>query len=325
MKYFNIPKKDVIIWEEMRIIMDVIIGSHVGFKKEKQLIGCVEEALSYGGNTFMFYTGAPQNTNRAIIDPEKTEKAIALMKENGIHIQNVVVHAPYIINLANPKNYDFNVRFLKEEMKRVESLGVKKLVLHPGSSLTLPVEEGLQNIIHALNEVLKDQSSVIICLETMAGKGSERACTLEEVKTIIDGVLYKENIGVCLDTCHLNDAGYDLTEFDSFLERLDELIGMDQIQCIHINDSKNERGIHKDRHENIGFGTIGFDTLISIIYHEKLKGIPKILETPYVSKNDGDKEKVYPPYKFEIEMIRNKKMNQNLIEDIRKYYTSSDK
>ena len=274
------------------------------------MLGSVQETLGYNANTFMFYTGAPQNTARIPINNELTNKALELMKENNIDIKNVVVHAPYIINLANSNNFDFNVRFLKEEISRVESLGVDKLVLHPGSHVGLGVEVGIQNIIDSLNVCLNENTKVTICLETMAGKGSELGKSFEEIKSIIDGVKYKDKIGVCMDTCHLNDAGYDLSNFDSVLDVFDKIVGLDYLKVIHINDSKNVMGAHKDRHDNIGIGNIGFDNLIKIIYHDKLKGIPKILETPYVEQN--------PPYKEEIEMIRNKSFNNNLIEDILK-------
>ena len=292
----------------------MIIGSHVSFKKDTQLVGSVKEALSYGSTTFMFYTGAPQNANRMPIDDKLTKEAKELMIENNIDINNVVVHAPYIINLASSN--DFAVDFLKQELKRVEQLGMNKLVLHPGSSVKLSKEEGIKNIIDNLNKIGK--SNVLILLETMAGKGTELGKTFEEIKEIIDGVNYK--LGVCLDTCHINDAGYDLNDFDKVLDLFDQKIGLDYLKCIHINDSKNVINAHKDRHENIGYGTIGFDNLINIIYHDKLKNIPKILETPYVSIDDNSKERMYPPYKFEIEMILNKKFNNNLINDIRNYY-----
>ena len=292
----------------------MIIGSHVSFKKDTQLVGSVKEALSYGSTTFMFYTGAPQNANRLPIDDNLTKEAKELMLKNNIDINNVIVHAPYIINLASSN--DFAVDFLKQELKRVEQLGMNKLVIHPGSSVKLSKEEGIKNIIDNLNKVGK--SNVLILLETMAGKGSELGKTFEEIKEIIDGVDYK--LGVCLDTCHINDAGYDLNDFDKVLDLFDEKIGLDYLKCIHINDSKNIINAHKDRHENIGYGTIGFDNLIKIIYNNKLKNIPKILETPYVSVDDNSKERIYPPYKFEIEMILNKKFNNNLINDIRNYY-----
>jgi deoxyribonuclease-4 len=289
------------------------IGSHVGFKKDRQLLGSLQEALSYGANTFMFYTGAPQNTSRYPILDGLTLEAMTLMKEHGFDYSKVVVHAPYIINLANDKDPDkfmFSVRFLQEELERCELLGIRQMVLHPGSHVGLGIDTAISNIAKGLNMILGTHP-VTILLETMAGKGTEVGSTLEELKRIIDLVDDKEHIGVCLDTCHLNDAGYDMKEFDSFLEKFDQLIGIDKIGCVHVNDSKNVLGSHKDRHENIGFGTIGFDTLLSIIYNQRLENIPKILETPYV-------ERTYPPYKYEIEMIRNKEFDSDLIDHIRK-------
>ncbi|MBQ2409521.1 MAG: deoxyribonuclease IV [Bacilli bacterium] len=299
---------------------DLIIGSHVSFKKDSQLLGSLEEALSYNANTFMFYTGAPQNTNRASINDSKTLEAMQLMKEKGIDLRNIIVHAPYIINPANTANLDFATSFLRQEIERVEALGVTKLVLHPGSHVKLGEEIAIKNIIKVLNNCILSDTKVDICLETMAGKGSEVGVNFNQIKQIIDGVLYNEKIKVCLDTCHLNDAGYDLNDFDQILDEFDKIIGINKIACIHVNDSKNEKGAHKDRHENIGFGKIGFDNLIKIIYHEKLKHVPKILETPYIGKDDDAKEKIYAPYKFEIEMIKNKKFNENILKDIREYY-----
>ena len=301
----------------------LLIGSHVSFKKDDQLLGSVKEALSYGSNCFMFYTGAPQNTSRCNIDDSLTKEAVKLMEENNIDINNLVVHAPYIINLANnekEQNYLFAINFLKEEIKRVEQLGVKRLVLHPGSFVKLDLETGINNVINALNEVIDANTNVNICIETMAGKGSEICFNLEHIKKIIDGVKYNDKLMVCLDTCHLNDAGYDMSNFDSFLDDFDKLIGINKIGCVHINDSKNIIYSKKDRHENIGFGTIGFDSLINIIYNKRLENIPKILETPYISIEDGEKDRSYAPYKFEIDMIKSKKFNSNLYSDVRNYY-----
>ncbi len=300
---------------------ELYIGSHVSFQRNEQLLGSVVEALSYGANTFMFYTGAPQNTARASIDLELTSLAHKLMKENNIDIQKVVVHAPYIINLANDNDkYEFAIRFLKEEIARVEMLGVELLVLHPGSHVGLGSEKGLENIIQALNIVIDSKTNVKICLETMAGKGSECGKTFEEIALILKGMNYPDKVGVCLDTCHIHDAGYSLQNLEDLLTQFDNIIGLSKLWVLHINDSKNEKGSHKDRHENFGIGNIGFENLMNIIKHPKLKGIPKILETPYVSMADNLKEKIYPPYKFEIEMIKNRKWNHNLIEDIRNYY-----
>ena len=302
--------------------MNLIIGAHVSFKNDKQLLGCVQEALSYKANTFMFYTGAPQNTLRKPIDMESTKEAWQLMKDNHIDINTVICHAPYIVNLANDKDADkfmFSIRFLQEELERCELLGIRYLVLHPGSHIGLGVDTGISNIAKGLNMFLGTHR-VTVLLETMAGKGTEIGSSLEEIKRIIDLVDDKKHIGVCLDTCHLNDAGYDMNKFDEFLQKFDEVIGINYIGCIHVNDSKNPLGAHKDRHANIGYGTIGFDTLLKIMNHEKLKSVPKILETPYIGETDEDKARIYAPYKFEIEMIKEGVFNPNMMNDIRAYY-----
>ena len=289
----------------------LILGCHVSYKKDSQLLGSLNEALGYGANTFMFYTGAPQNTSRYPINDNLTLEAFKKMKEIGFDYSKVVVHAPYIVNLANDDEVKFNfaVQFLKDELKRCSQLGIKNVVLHPGSHVGIGIDAGICNIARGLNMVLGDVD-VRILLETMAGKGSEVGSKLEEIKRIIDLVEDKRHIGVCIDTCHLSDAGYDLRDFDSFLDKFDEVIGIENIGCVHVNDSKNDLGSHKDRHENIGFGKIGFDTLMGVIYNKRLENIPKILETPYVDRE-------YPPYKFEIEMIKNKKFDEELISKIR--------
>ena len=297
--------------------MKLIIGSHVSYKNNDQLVGSVKEALSYGANTFMFYTGAPQNTMRGSINVELRDRAYELMKENGIDINNVIVHAPYIVNLANMENFDFSVSFLKKEIERCSNLGIRYMVLHPGSATNCDREVAIKNISDGLNLILNNNYDVKILLETMAGKGNEIGKTFDELKTIIDNVKYKDKIGVCLDTCHLNDAGYDISKFDNLLEEFDNKIGLNYIGCIHINDSRNILGSHKDRHENIGFGTIGFDNLLNVIYNDKLENIPKILETPYVTKDDNSKEREYPPYKYEIDMIRKKVFDNDLIKKVR--------
>lgn len=296
----------------------MFIGSHVSFDSKEQLLKSVKESISYNANTFMFYTGAPQNTKRSPINDELTYRAYELMKDNNFRLDKIICHAPYIVNLANdidPSKYDFSINFLKQELSRLEELGIKYLVLHPGSSVGIDRNKALYNIANGINKILENNTSVTILLETMAGKGTECGVNIDELKNIIDLILYKDNIGVCIDTCHLNDSGVDISRFDEYLDTFDSIIGIDKIKCVHVNDSKNEISSHKDRHENIGYGTIGFENLIKVIYNERLKDIPKILETPYV----GDK-KEYPPYKFEIKMIKNKKFNENLISDIIEYY-----
>ena len=287
----------------------LIIGSHVGYKKDNGLVGSVKEALSYGANTFMFYTGAPQNTKRLPIDLEKVKEAEKLMKENKIDKDKVIVHAPYIINLATDdlEKRTFSCNFLKEEI-----FGFHYLVLHPGSHVGIGSIKGINNIIDSLNKVIDENTKVVILLETMAGKGTEIGSSFEEIESIISKIDRKENIGVCLDTCHINDAGYDLNDFDNILDNFDKIIGLDKLKCIHINDSKNIMASHKDRHENIGLGYIGFNNLLNVIYNKKLEDVPKILETPYV-------DKTYPPYKYEIEMIKAKKFNENLIEECKQH------
>lgn len=298
--------------------MKLIIGSHVSFKKEDGLLGSVKEALSYKANTFMFYTGAPQNAKRLPINMELVDEAKKMMIDNGIDINNVIVHAPYIINLANGD--DFAVSFLRQEVERCIKIGINKLVLHPGSYVSLSKEEGLNNIVLGLNKILNKDMNIKILLETMAGKGTEIGCSFEDLKYIIDNVKYNEKLGVCLDTCHINDAGYDISSFDNVMMEFDNIIGIERLLCLHINDSKNIRGSKKDRHENFGFGTLGFDNLLKIVYYPKLESVPKILETPYVSRDDDSKERLYPPYKEEIEMIRNKEFDADLISKIRSKY-----
>ena len=294
----------------------LLIGSHVSFKSSEQLLGSVKEAISYDSTCFMFYTGAPQNTKRCRLDYDLTLKAVNLLHENNISVENLVIHAPYIINLANNLDKDkylFSINFLCEELNRANMLGVKRVVLHPGSFTSLSLDDGINNIINALNLVIKPNLDVSICLETMAGKGTEVGFKLEHIKRIIDGVKYNDKLMVCLDTCYLNDSGYDISNFNKFLDEFDKIIGIEKIGCVHVNDSKNVLGSRKDRHENIGFGTIGFDSLINVIYNERLENVPKILETPYINK-------LYPPYKFEIDMIRKRKFNNNLYDDVVNYY-----
>lgn len=291
----------------------MILGCHVNFTNE-QLLGSTKQAIEYGANAFMFYTGAPQNTVRKSLDENLRDQAIELMKQNGMEIDNVVCHAPYIVNLANNKDeekWQFSINFLKQELSRCKFLGIKKIVVHPGSAVGLEKSIALKNIADALNFIITEDSPMIL-LETMAGKGTECGCTLEEIKEILDQVKSK-NIGVCIDTCHLNDAGYDMSDFDVFLEKFDQIIGIDKIHCVHLNDSKNPLAAHKDRHENLGFGTLGFETLLKVLLNEKIKNVPKILETPYV-------ERLYPPYKFEIESLKRQQYNPNLIQDIIDFY-----
>ena len=292
----------------------MIIGSHVNYQGE-QLLGCAKQAVSYGANTFMFYTGAPQNTIRKSVDDKLLVEAKEYMIANNIDINNVVCHAAYIVNLANKEKADawnFAIQFLKEELKRITKIGVKYLVLHPGNSLNIPREVALQNISEGLNYIIDEDTKPMILLETMAGKGTECGISIQELKMILDNIKYPDKVGVCLDTCHLNDSGVNISEFDKYLDEFDKVIGLDKVHCIHVNDSKNELGSHKDRHANLGYGTIVFDNLINVIYNPRLENIPKILETPWVGE--------YPPYKIEIDMVKSKTFNSNLEEELTKLY-----
>ena len=293
------------------------LGSHVGMSGKEMFLGSAKEAHSYGANTFMVYTGAPQNTRRKDIKDLNIDAGWAYMKEHGI--EDIIIHAPYIINLANtvkPETFELARDFLALEIERTKAMGSKVLVLHPGAHVGAGVEEGIAQIVKGLNEVLTKDTDVYIALETMAGKGSEIGRTFEELARIYEGVHHNDKLRVCFDTCHTNDSGYDVVnDFDGVIDEFDRIIGKDQIAVFHLNDSKNEKGASKDRHENIGFGHIGFDAINYIVHHKDFLHVPKILETPYVSLPE-DPKKSFAPYKHEIAMLRNKDFNKDLIQDI---------
>lgn len=294
----------------------MLIGSHVSMSGKKMLLGASEEALSYGANTFMIYTGAPQNTRRKSIAELNIMNGLFHMKDNGI--SNIVVHAPYIINLGNttkPETFELGVNFLQEEIKRTAALEATQIVLHPGAHVGAGVDAGIAKIVEGLNEVLTDEQPVQIALETMAGKGSEIGRTFDELARIIDGVTHNERLSVCMDTCHIHDGGYNIIEdFDGVLNEFDKIVGLDRLKVLHINDSKNVRGAAKDRHENIGFGEIGFEALKYIVHHPQLLHIPKILETPFVGTDSKNKK---APYKAEIAMLRDGVFRPEEIEMLR--------
>lgn len=279
----------------------LIIGSHTSFNSEEQLVSCVNQSIEYGSNAFMFYTGSNQSTLRSKINNEKTKEAFELMKKNNIDYKNVVVHAPFIINLANnsdERKYNFYIGFLRSEIQRCIDLGIRKLVLHPGSRVSIERRTALDNIINGINHAIKDFDDFDLILEYMSGKGTEVGSNIDDFVYILSNIEKKNMVSVCIDTCHLNDSGVDLNNFDEFLSEFDLKIGIDKIHVIHVNDSNNIIGSHKDRHANIGYGTIGFNTLLNIVYNDRLKNVPKILETPFYN----DK----PPYKYEIDNFKNK-------------------
>lgn len=280
------------------------IGSHVSMSGG--LLGAAKEAYSYGANTFMIYTGAPQNTKRSPMEKLKVKEGQAFMKAYGL--DDIVIHAPYIINLASCKEdtYQLARDFLKLEIERTTEMGSNYLVLHPGSFTTETLEYGTQRIIDGLNEVITEDTKPFICLETMAGKGSEIGRNFEELKAIIDGVKYSDKIGVCFDTCHIHDSGYDIiNNLDEVIAEFDRIIGLDKLKVFHINGSLNVRGARKDRHANLGAGEdnpkgkdhIGRETLYKIVHHPAVQGRPFILETPWLDKKTN-------LYKEEIAYLR---------------------
>ena len=277
----------------------MIIGSHVSMSAPDYVLGSVKEALSYGANALMLYTGAPQNTRRKAMEELKVKEALALLDEHHIPHEHIIVHAPYIINLANcqkQETFELGVEFLRKEIERVKALGAIYLVLHPGSHVQAGEEAGLTRIVEGLDLAMENIGEVEIAIETMAGKGSELGYNFEQIRYLMEHAKHGDRLRVCMDTCHLHDAGFDVSDFDAILEAFDRVISLERLVCIHVNDSKNVRGARKDRHANIGFGEIGFDALNRIVHHEKLQHVVKILETPWV---DG-----VAPYKHEIAMLK---------------------
>ncbi len=295
----------------------MIIGSHVGMSGKDMLLGSAKEAVTYGADTFMFYTGAPQNTKRKDISELNIDPAWKYMEEYGI--RQILVHAPYIINLANtvkPETYELAEEFLALEIDRTAACKSSTLILHPGAHVGAGVSAGIAQIIRGLNHILTRETTVNVALETMAGKGTEIGRSFEEIARIYDGVVYNDKLRVCFDTCHTNDSGYDVkNNFDGVIDEFDRILGKDQIAVFHINDSKNPMGTRKDRHANIGFGTIGFDALHTIVHHPDFENVPKILETPYIPSFENSK-KSFPPYREEIQMLRCGQFNSRLQEEI---------
>lgn len=289
----------------------MLIGSHVSMSGKKMLLGSAQEAYGFGENTFMIYTGAPQNTRRKAINEMNIPAGQAFIQEHGM--SHIVVHAPYIINLGNtlkPDKFEFAVKFLRKEVERADALGADQMTLHPGAHVGAGAKAAIANIAKGLNEVLTSDQHVQIAIETMAGKGTEVGRSFEEIASMIDQVQMNEKLSVTLDTCHTSDAGYPVkNDFEGVLNEFDHIIGLDRLKVIHLNDSKNPQGSHKDRHENIGFGEIGFEALNQIAHLDQLKEVPKILETPFVGP---DKRNKYAPYGYEIQMIKKQQFNPEM-------------
>lgn len=289
------------------------IGSHVKMKAPDMLAGSAKEAHSYNANSMMIFTGAPQNTRRKDISEMNIDSGRDLIKEYGIN--DVIGHAPYIVNLGNtkkPENFKFGVEFMREEVIRCDALGIQALSFHPGAHVGAGADAALDKIAEGLNEILTPNQNVSIAIETMAGKGTEVGTTFEQLATILDKIKLTDKVGITFDTCHTSDAGYNIKEdFDGVLNEFDHIIGIDRILALHLNDSKNGQGSHKDRHENIGFGFIGFDTLNYVAHHPQLEEIPKIMETPYVKRDENDKNGI-APYKAEIKMLQDQKFDPDM-------------
>ena len=292
------------------------LGSHVKMRGKEMFLGSAKEAASYGANAMMIYTGAPQNTVRKDLSLMKIEEGKKYMEDHGI--EEVVVHAPYIVNLGNNKDqskYEFAIEFLANELKRADALGAKQVTLHPGAHVGLGAKAAIENIAHGLDEALKASKDVSVALETMAGKGTEIGRTFEELSEIIEKCSENGRLSVTFDTCHANDAGYDVKNgFDDVLNEFDQIIGLNRLKVVHLNDSKNECGAHKDRHANIGFGTIGFDSLNYIAHHPQLEAVPKIMETPYVGE---DKKNSFAPYAYEIAMLKNQVFDSKMLDKVK--------
>ncbi|MCM6797544.1 deoxyribonuclease IV [Levilactobacillus brevis] len=293
-----------------------LIGSHVSMKGKEMLLGSAQEAAQYGENVFMIYTGAPQNTRRKSIEDLNIPAAKTFM---AAHEQReIVVHAPYVVNLDNtvkPANFQFAISFLTAEVQRAAALGAKQIVLHPGAHVGAGAPAAIAQIAQGLDTILTAaESPVQIALETMAGKGTEVGRSFEELAAIIDATPHNERLSVCFDTCHTSDAGYAIaTDFDGVLNEFDHVIGLDRLKVVHLNDSKNPQGSHKDRHTNIGLGTLGFDVLNAVAHHPQLTTVPKIMETPVIGP---DRKHGVNPHGYEVAMLKHQQFNPDLEADV---------
>ena len=269
------------------------IGCHLSISKGYENMG--NEALKINANTFQFFTRNPRGGKIKDLNENDINKLLSLMQENKF--AKILAHAPYTMNLCSDKEdiRDFAKNMMKEDLERMEYLPGNMYNFHPGNHVGQGTEKGIEYIVKALNEVLTENQTTTVLLETMAGKGSEIGRNFEELKRIMDKVYLKDKLGVCLDTCHINDAGYDVSNMDKVLEEFDKVIGLDYLKAIHLNDSMNEKGSHKDRHQKIGEGTIGIKNIEKIINNPILKKLPFYLETP--NELDG--------YAKEIKLLRN--------------------
>ncbi len=283
------------------------LGSHVSMSNG--VLGAVEEALSYGATALMLYTGAPQNTRRKDMSELKVEEGVALLEANGLSPLDIVVHAPYIVNLGSieDEKYSFAIDFISLEVKRTAYIGAKYLVLHPGAFTKGTLEGSIERIGKGLNQIIENtrDTGVVICLETMAGKGSEVGRNFGELADIIKIVEDKSRVGVCMDTCHIHDSGYDIHNFDEVLDEFNNLVGIDNLHVLHINGSLNDKGAKKDRHANLGAtdtnprgeDKIGLEAICKVCHNPRLQDKIFVLETPWLNDTEN-------LYKEEIALIR---------------------
>lgn len=259
--------------------MHVFIGCHLSSSKGFLAMG--KQALAIGGNTFQFFTRNPRGSKSKEIDPEDAAALCRFLSENGFG--PIIAHAPYTLNAcsAEARTREFAEEIMEDDLKRMEYVPGNLYNFHPGSHVGQGPEEGIRLIAEMLNRILKPEMNTTVLLETMAGKGSEVGRSFEELRAILDRVELSEKMGVCLDTCHVYDAGYDIVnDLDGVLKEFDRRIGIEKLKAIHINDSKNPMGSHKDRHEKIGLGSLGEEAFRKIVRHPWLEGLPMCLETP---------------------------------------------
>ncbi len=267
----------------------LVIGPHISISKG--FAKAAKTAVDIGANTFQFFSRNPRGGNAKAFDSKDIEKFQSIRKE--YNFGPLLAHAPYTMNLGGAKDdvYEFGRKVIKEDIERMDYLGIEYMCFHPGSHVGGGMEFGIQRIVDALNETLTGEENITILLETMSGKGTEIGFTFEQIKQIIDGVKYNEKLGVCLDTCHIFSAGYDIVnDLDGVLEKFDNTIGLDRLKAVHLNDSMMPFGAKKDRHEVIGEGEIGLNAIINFMSHPKLNKLPFFLETPL--EDEGHKNEI---------------------------------
>ena len=271
----------------------LVIGAHMSVAKG--LDKTAENVVKMHANTMQIFSRNPRGSSFKTYAEQEIERFQKIRTEH--HFGPILAHAPYTLNLASaePKTYDFACMVMKEDINRMDALGIESFVFHPGSHTGIGVERGIENIVNGLNQAIQGNEKIQILLETMSGKGTEIGSRFEELKMIRDHLLCPERVGICLDTCHVFSAGYDIVNrLDEVLQEFDDILGLEHLKAIHLNDSMMPFGAHKDRHAMIGAGEIGKEALLRVVSHPKLRGIPIYLETPL--EEEG--------HQVEIQMIK---------------------